>query len=180
MEPYLGQIIMVAFNYAPRGWALCNGSILSISQNQALFALLGTTYGGNGQTTFALPDLRGRLLIHPGQGPGLPTYVLGEVAGLPTTTLSVNNLPPHNHPILASSADGTQSNPGNAFPAIANVIPERGADPIGVNAYSSTANSTMASTMVGNAGGGQPFNNMPPYLAVNYIIATQGIFPSRS
>ena len=170
---------MVAFDFAPRGWARCDGQQLSIASNTALFSLLGTTYGGNGQTTFALPDLRGRLLIHPGQGPGLPNYVQGERAGTPTTLLSVNNLPPHNHPILASSAAGTQSNPGNAFPAIANLIPERGEDPIGVKAYSSTANSTMASTMVGNAGGGQPFNNMPPYLAVNYIIALQGIYPSR-
>ncbi|MCR9015318.1 phage tail protein [Aquiflexum gelatinilyticum] len=179
MTPFLGQIIMVAFNFAPRGWALCNGSILSISSNTALFALLGTTYGGDGRTTFALPDLRGRLLIHPGQGPGLPNYSQGERAGTPTTFLSVNNLPPHNHPILASSAAGTQSNPSNAFPAIANLIPERGADPIGVNTYASGANAAMAPSTVGNTGGGQPFNNMPPYLAVNYIIALQGIFPSR-
>jgi microcystin-dependent protein len=179
MEPFLGQIMMVAFNFAPRGWALCDGQLLSIQQNTALFSLLGTTYGGDGRITFGLPDLRGRIAINPGQGPGLPSYDQGESAGWPTTTLLVTNLPSHNHPIQASSANGTQSDPINAFPANANVVPERGADPIGVNAYATSANTTMAPSTVGNTGGGQPFNNMPPYLAVYHIIALQGIFPSR-
>ena len=179
MDQYLGQILMVAFDFAPRGWALCAGQLLSIQQNQALFSLLGTTYGGDGRTTFALPDLRGRMALHPGQGPGLPNYRQGERSGTPTTFLSVNNLPPHNHPINASSGEGTQSNPTGAFPANANVVAERGADPVGVDAYATSSNGTMASGMVGNSGGGQAFNNMPPYLALNYIIALQGIFPSR-
>ncbi|SMD45537.1 Microcystin-dependent protein [Aquiflexum balticum DSM 16537] len=180
MEPFVGQIIETPYNFAPLGWAFCDGSLLAISENDALFALIGTTYGGDGQTTFALPDLRGRMAIHVGQGPGLPFYSLGERAGAATTTLSVNNIPPHNHPIQASSADGTQSNPSGAFPANANVVPERGADPVGVDAYATSANGTMAPGVVGNSGGGQAFNNMPPYLAVNYIIALFGIFPSRS
>ncbi|MCR9015319.1 phage tail protein [Aquiflexum gelatinilyticum] len=177
--PYIGQIMVVGFNFAPRGWALCDGQLLPIAQNTALFSLLGTTYGGNGQTTFALPDLRGRMALHPGQGPGLPDYSLGQMAGAPSTTLLVTNLPSHNHQIQVSSADGTQSNPGNAFPANANVIPERGADPIGVNAHASNSNTTMNPSMVGNAGGGQPINNMPPYLAVYHVIALEGIYPPR-
>ena len=179
MEPFLGQIMMVGFNFAPRGWALCEGQLLSISQNQALFSLLGTIYGGDGRTTFALPDLRGRMALHPGQGPGLPPYTLGEKSGSPTNTLLVSNLPPHNHPIQASSANGTQSDPSGAFPANANVVTERGADPIGVKAYATSSNGAMAPGMVGSSGGGQPFNNMPPYLAVYHVIALQGIFPSR-
>jgi microcystin-dependent protein len=120
------------------------------------------------------------MALHPGQGPGLPLYDQGEVGGWPTTTLLVTNLPSHKHPIQASAAAGTQSNPGIAFPANANVIPERGADPIGVNAHASNSNTTMNPSMVGNAGGGQPINNMPPYLAVYHVIALEGIFPPRS
>lgn len=181
MDPFIGQIMETGFNFAPPGWAFCDGSLLPISEYDALFALIGTTYGGDGQTTFALPDLRGRSALHAGQGPGLPSNSVGQTGGAPTTTLNVNNLPPHNHTIQASSAAGTQSNPANAFPANANVIPERGADPIGVNAYASlNPNTGMNPNMVGNAGGGQPIDNMPPYLAVNYIIALFGIFPSQS
>ena len=180
MQPFIGQIVETSFNFAPQGWALCNGQLLAISEYDALFSLLGTTYGGNGQTTFALPDLRGRMALHPGQGPGLPRYVQGEVSGSPTTTLTVSNLPPHNHTIQASSAAGTQSNPANAFPANANVIPERGADPIGVKAHASNSNTAMNPGMVGVAGGGQPFNNMPPYLAVYHVISLEGIYPPRS
>ncbi|MCS4435327.1 phage tail protein [Aquiflexum gelatinilyticum] len=178
MDPFIGQIMETGFNFAPPGWAFCDGSLLPISEYDALFALIGTTYGGDGQTTFALPDLRGRSALHAGQGPGLPSNSVGQTGGAVSTTLTVSNLPPHNHTIQASSAAGTQSNPANAFPANANVIPERGADPIGVNAYASNPNTTMNPIMVGNAGGGQPFDNMPPYLAVNYIIALFGIFPS--
>jgi microcystin-dependent protein len=179
MEPFIGQIMVTGFNFAPPGWAFCNGQLLSISGYEALFALIGTTYGGDGQETFALPDLRGRTAIHAGQGPGLPSYLLGQQAGAPTTTITVNNLPPHTHPINASSAAGTQSSPGGAFPANANVVAERGADPIGVDAYATSSNGTMAPGMVGNSGGGQPFDNMPPYLAVYHLIALEGIFPSR-
>ena len=177
---YIGQIMVIGFNFAPRGWALCDGQLLPISQNTALFSLIGTTYGGDGQTTFALPDLRGRMALHAGWGPGLPPYDLGEVGGWPTTTLQLSNLPSHNHPIQASSAAGTQSNPGNAFPANANVILERGADPIGVKAHASNSNTAMNPGMVGVAGGGQPFNNMPPYLAVYHVISLEGIYPPRS
>ena len=181
MDPFVGQIMETGFNFAPPGWAFCDGSLLPISEYETLFNLIGTTYGGDGQETFALPDLRGRSALHAGQGPGLPPNSVGQSGGAISITLTVNNLPAHNHTIQASSAAGTQSNPANAFPANANVIPERGADPIGVNAYASlNPNTAMNPNMVGNAGGGQPIDNMPPYLAVNYIIALFGIFPSQS
>src|SRR2546423_3025403 len=116
-EPYLGMIIIVPYNFAPRGWAFCAGQILPIAQNTALFSLLGTTFGGNGQTTFALPDLRGRYPIGMGQGPGLSNYDLGQVGGTETVTLNVNQLPPHNHPVIATLSDATSGKPGAKFNA---------------------------------------------------------------
>ncbi len=126
MTPFVGQIMETPYNFAPLGWAFCDGQLLPISEYDTLFALIGTTYGGDGQSTFALPDLRGRTAIHPGQGSGLPAVSWGERAGAPTTTLLLGNIPSHNHPIQASSADGTQSDPSGAFPANANVVAERG------------------------------------------------------
>ena len=117
-NPLLGEIRMFGGNFAPRGWAMCNGQILSIAQNTALFSLLGTTYGGNGQTTFALPDMRGRAPIHPGQGPGLSNRDLGESAGAETITLSQAQMPVHNHPVQGSSADQTTDRPAGAVPAV--------------------------------------------------------------
>ena|SRR5688572_20065966 len=170
-EPFLGMICQVGFNFAPRGWALCNGQILSIAQNTALFSLLGTTYGGNGQTTFALPDLRGRVPIHAGQGPGLSNYDLGQVAGAEAITLTVANMPTHNH----TAALNASTQPANDTLPTGNYLADGGA-------YQSATNTTMNAGAVttGLAGGSQPTPNIQPYLCINFIIALEGIFPSRN
>jgi microcystin-dependent protein len=160
------------FNFAPKGWAMCNGQILSIAQNTALFSLLGTTYGGNGQTTFALPNLQSRVNIHFGQGPGLSAYALGQVAGSESVTLSVNNLAAHTHAFAPPCVgdDATLGLPTGKSPATS-----------GTNVYANpTGNATMAPGNTGLAGGSQPFAILPPYLAINWCIALQGIFPSRN
>jgi len=165
-EPFIGSVILFAGNFAPRGWAFCDGQLLAISQNTALFSILGTTYGGNGVTTFALPDLRGRSPIGPRQGPGLSNHDLGETGGVETVTLNVNELPAHQHLQPASDAEQDTNRPGNAVPA-------RG----GVYAGSGDG-TTLDPTSI--AGGNQPHQNRPPYLGLNYIIALEGIFPSRN
>jgi microcystin-dependent protein len=170
-EGFIGEIRMFAGNFAPRNWAFCDGQILSIAQNTALFSLLGTTYGGNGQTTFALPDLRGRVAIHPGSGPGLTPRVQGEVGGTETNTLTVAQLPAHNHTVNASTADGDQNVPTNNLPGNTKALDKE---------YVSTAaNTTMNPSMIGVTGQGQPVNNVQPYGTVNYIICLYGIYPSR-
>jgi microcystin-dependent protein len=166
MEPFLGEIRLVPFNFAPRGWAICAGQLLPISQNQALFALLGTTYGGNGQTTFALPDLRGRVPIGAGQPSAGSSYPLGATGGEETVALTTRQLPQHAHPIHASSAAATTKNPTTAFLA-------------GGGAYGAQRNVRMNAAMIGRTGGGEGHENRQPYLALNYIIALQGIFPSQ-
>lgn len=166
--PYIGEIKMVAFNFAPNGWAKCEGQLLPISQNQALFALLGTTYGGNGTTNFALPDLRGRVPVGTGQGPGLTPRAIGETGGSENNTLVTSNLPPHNHAILAETGLGTTSVPTGAFLANTGSVDRE---------YATTNNTTMGST--GVTGSAAPVNNMQPYLSVTYIIALQGIFPTQ-
>lgn len=170
-EPFLGMIATFGFNFAPRGWAFCSGQILPIAQNTALFSLLGTTYGGNGQTTFALPDLRGRRAIHFGQGPGLSNYDLGQVSGTETATLTVNQMPPHTHSFAPLSANFT-----------ADAGKPNGNVPASVSSYTSPANinGAMAPGNTGPAGGGQPFSILDPYLALNFCIALEGIFPSRN
>ena len=169
-EPFIGELRLFPYNFAPRGWAFCNGQILSIAQNTALFSLLGTTYGGNGQTTFALPDLRGRVPISSGQGPGLANYVLGQQAGAETVTLTVNNMPSHNHAVQASTEDATSSQPGGKIPAA-----------VGAGAYGGpAADTTMAGNMIGIAGNSQPVSIVQPYLTLNWCIALEGIFPSRN
>ncbi len=171
-EPFLGQIILVGFNFAPRGYAFCQGQILSIAQNTALFSLLGTTYGGNGTTTFALPDLRGRVPNGQGQGPGLSNYTLGEVGGAETVTLVSTQMPAHTHLLNCYTEDGNQGN------ANGNVLASTGAAP---PPYSNVApNSLMAPASIAAAGGSQPHENRSPYLTLNYCIALQGIFPSRN
>jgi microcystin-dependent protein len=171
-EPFLGEIRMGGWNFAPQGWALCNGQLLSISQNTALFSLLGTTYGGNGQTTFALPDLRGRVPVHFGQGPGLSNYDQGQVGGTESVTLTPNQMPVHNHHVNSYDNQGSSGTPTGNFPA---------ADGTGFTAdWNDTSSTQMAPGMLTNSGGGQPHSNIQPFLTVNFVIALQGIFPSRN
>ena len=177
MEGYIAQIIMFAGNFAPKFWAFCAGQILSISQNTALFSLLGTMYGGNGQTTFALPDLRGRVPVGTGQGPGLPNINLGEVSGTPTTTLNVNQMPSHNHTALTSVAVSSANTTSEE--AAGNILANQAQNfyaPVG------TANGSLGgvTTTVSLNGGNQPVNIMQPYLGMNYVICLQGIYPSRN
>ena len=169
-EPFIGQIVMFAGNFAPRSWALCDGQLLSISQNSALFSILGTTYGGDGRTTFGLPDLRGRVPMHPGNGPGLSPRNLGQKSGVENVTLNVNQIPVHNHALPASSGFGNAKGPSGNVPAMADD---------GERNYSSgTPNANMDPST--NAGGGQSHTNVQPFQCVNFIIALQGVFPSRN
>lgn len=169
-EPFLGQISIVGFNFAPRGWAQCNGQLISIAQNTALFALLGTTYGGNGQTTYALPDLRGRAPMAFGDGAGLTSRSLGEPSGQETVTLIGAQLPMHTHLLDANSARADRANAaGAALGAAADAT------------YATTAPaSTLAPNAVTQTGGSQPHNNMQPYLTLNIVIALEGFFPARN
>ncbi len=177
-EPFLGQIILFGGNFAIRGWAMCNGQILSIAQNSALFSLLGTTYGGNGQTTFALPDLRGRVPIHFGQGPGLSNYSLGQLSGVENMTLTQNQMPAHNHVIRTNSNNGNNNSGENNFLAVPVLS---GATPTAVNAFRDSQDGTLMNAQsLSTAGGSQPFPILQPYLALNYLIALEGIFPSRN
>ena len=170
-QPYLGEIRLFPYNFAPRSWAFCNGQIMAISQMTALFSLLGTTYGGNGQTTFALPDLRGRRAISSGQGPGLQFYDLGQVSGVETVTLIQTEMPQHTHSVLASTSDSSSKNPSQ------NIL---GGTASPVYAAVATANATLAPQTIGMAGGSQPHENRAPYLTLNYCIAMEGIYPSRN
>jgi microcystin-dependent protein len=175
-EPFLGQVAIFPFSFAPQGWAKCEGQLLPISQNQALFSLLGTTYGGDGETTFGLPDLRGRVVIGHGSGPGLPSYSLGQKGGITNTVLSIPNLPVHSHTasgtIQASSEDGEETSPvGNVPGMTAGVYNED------VNALMKTGGVNVT---VNNAGSGQQFTNMQPYAAIGYYIALQGVYPSQN
>jgi len=164
-EPFLGEIKVVSFNFPPRGWAFCNGQLMPINQNQALFSILGTTYGGDGRVTFGLPNLQGRVPVHVGNG-----IVLGQMGGEAAHTLTTNELPAHTHTPAAVSTNAVTTSPsGNLWAAAA-------ANPFSTGA----ANSTMAPGSVTNAGGSQPHNNEPPYLVLNFVIALQGIFPSQS
>lgn len=171
-EPMIGEIKMFGGNFAPRGWAMCDGQLLSVSQNTALFSLLGTTYGGDGRTTFGLPDLRGRVPIHAGNGPGLSPRRLGEKSGAETNVLSLANLPSHSHTINAVMEDGNQSLPTGNLPAGTKLLDTEYSDTSG--------NTTMNAAMVNNTGNSQAVNNMQPYQAVNYIIALVGVYPSRN
>lgn len=170
-EPFLGEIKMFAGNFAPRGWALCNGQLLPINQNSALFSLLGTTYGGDGETTFGLPDLRGRVPVHAGQGPGLSNYAQGQKGGQETVTLTVPNLPPHNHTINANNTIGNSNDPTGKLPAQTGLFD---------NEYSTQpANAQLSGSAVNNTGSGTAIEIRQPYNTVNFIIALVGIYPSR-
>jgi microcystin-dependent protein len=179
MEPFLGEIRMVGWNFAANGWAFCNGQLMSISQNAALFSLLGTTYGGDGIQTFALPNLQGRVPIHQGNGAGLSPYVIGSTGGNESVTLLSTQIPAHNHLMGVSNQAGTAADPTNAILAQGNSGSARA--PVPVSDYVSTAaTGNLAATAISATGGSQPHSNIQPYLCVNFIIALQGVFPSRS
>jgi microcystin-dependent protein len=177
-EPFLGEIQIVGFNFPPKGWAQCDGQLLSIAQNNALFALLGTTFGGDGRTTFGLPDLRGRTPINSGDnsaGPGLPAYPQGQKGGAETVTLTTAQIPSHTHTARASDTEADSSDPAGHI--LAEVPSAFG----GAFLYHDAANlGTLHSGSITNTGGSQPHNNMQPYQVVNFIIALTGIFPSRN
>ena len=172
---YLGQIRIFAGNFPPKGHAFCNGQLLAINQNQALFSILGTTYGGNGIQTFALPNLQGTAVLHPGQGPGLSSYVLGQTAGAENVALTTSTMPAHTHPVACNTALGTSPSPSGALWAQGPSTSGRGSQ-----FSTGTPSGTMASGAVSNTGAGQPHTNIQPVLILNYIIALQGIFPSRN
>jgi len=183
MDEYLAIIKLFAGNFAPRTFAYCTGQILSISTNSALFSLLGTTYGGNGQTTFALPDLRGRVPLGAmGPGPGLSNYVLGQMSGTETVTLLTTEIPQHNHYFVASSAAGTTNTPTST--SVLGTPPNVGsgpnAAPINVYVEAGGPSVPLSPTAISPAGGSQPHANMQPYTALNYVITTEGVFPSRN
>ncbi len=180
MEPFIGQIMMVGFSFAPRGWAFCAGQLLPINSNQALFSLLGTQYGGDGRTTFGLPDLRGRCAMGMGNGPALTPRTQGERIGQETVNLNQNEIPSHTHQLMGNNAEGNTNDPTNSTLAKDNVTVERGSPAIPVNGYSNGAANVSMGTSISNTGGSQAHNNMQPSLGMNYIIALQGIFPSRS
>lgn len=169
-EPFVGEIKMFGGNFAPRGFAFCNGQILSISQNEALFSLFGTIYGGDGRTTYGLPELRGRLPIHKGSGVGLPVFSLGSKGGSETEAISLNEMPAHGHTPRVSSAAAGSPVPVGGVPAAAPV-----------NAFSAAAPDTdLAPAIDETTGGGAPHNNVMPFLCVNFIVALAGIYPSRA
>ncbi len=168
MEPFIGMIQLFGFDWAPNGWARCDGQLLSISANTALFSLLGTTYGGDGRTTFGLPDLRGRAPVHDGQGPGLTNRVVGEVYGQESVTLTAGQLPSHTHGVQGSATAASKS-PAGAVPA----YNDQGA------AFGAPDGTAMAPNMTQPTGSSQPIETIPPVLAMNYCIAVEGIYPSR-
>jgi microcystin-dependent protein len=171
MEPFVGEIMIFAGNFAPRGWALCDGQLLAVSQNEALFSLLGTTYGGDGRTTFGLPDLRSRIPMNAGQGPGLTNRPLGQKSGAERVTLTINQLPAHSHALRADEATGKKSSPtGNvlAYDRRDTQYSDQGPDV------------DMSAAAIQAAGGGQAHDNTPPFLSVNYCIALVGYYPSRN
>lgn len=168
-EPFIGEIRMFGGNFAPRGWELCNGQLLSIAANTALFSILGTTYGGDGRTTFGLPNLQGRVPMHWGNGPGLSMRVPGETGGAETVTLVATQIPAHSHALVAGTGTPTTADPAGA------VLPT-GSSRIYAPAGGAAA---MAAASIGNTGGSQPHTNMQPYQTVTFIIALEGIYPSR-
>ena len=178
-NPFIGQITLFPYNFAPRGWAFCAGQVLPINQNTALFSLLGTTYGGNGTTTFQLPDLRGRAPIAQGQGPGLSNYSMGGVQGAETVTLTTATTPAHSHGFPAFAVAATTNAPNGALPAEGQ-SGGRGGGP--VNTYTATGStvSLAAGQVAAATGGGAPHNNLQPYLTANWCIALQGVFPARN
>jgi len=171
MDPFVAEIRIFPFNFAPKGWAFCDGQILPLSQNTALFSLLGTTYGGDGKSNFALPNMQGNAPMHPGQGPGLSLHDLGETGGSDTVSLLESEIPSHSHGLTASASDG--NNTGAAAQLFAQGV--------GISMWSvGTATTPMADSALAPAGGDQPHNNMQPYLTLNFCIALQGVYPPRT
>ncbi len=180
-EGMIGEIRLFAGNFAPRGWAFCDGTLMSIAEYNAVFAILGTTYGGNGTTNFALPDLRGRAAAGVGKGPGLSEWDLGEVQGTMTNTMTTLTMPMHNHLMAANNTDGagTANTPGNNYAGTGPVDRSTGS-PVNTRYATTSDGSTMAPASLGTTGGGIPYNNMQPSLGLNYVICLEGIFPSRN
>lgn len=172
-EPFIAEIRIFAGNFAPRSWAFCNGQLLPISQNTALFSLIGTTYGGDGRTTTGLPNLQGRAPMHPGRGPGLTPRSLGQKGGTETETLTEAQIPSHNHSLQSSTSPGTTNSPA------ASSLLSRSAGGAAYDSNDNLSNSLNEDTLI-NTGGGNSHNNMQPFLTVNFIIALQGLYPSRN
>lgn len=171
-DPFIGNVILFGGTFAPVGWATCDGSLLAIAENDALFSLIGTTYGGDGQTTFALPDLRSRIPIHQGQGPGLSTYIMGQQAGVETVTLLPGQIPAHSHPVLGNSGTAGSQDPTNNFLGTQSTLQEY--------IPGASANSVMNAAAISFTTGGQPHDNIMPSIALNYIIALEGIYPQQN
>jgi microcystin-dependent protein len=173
MDPFVAEIRIFPFNFAPKGWAFCDGQILPISQNTALFSLLGTTYGGDGKSNFALPNMQGNAPMHPGQGPGLSLHDLGETGGSETVSLLESEIPSHAHALMANSSNGTKTVPtANSLARVTGATPYL--PPTGATL------APMSDNAVAPAGGDQPHNNMQPYLTLNFCLALQGVFPPRT
>lgn len=178
MEGTIGSIQLFAGNFAPRGWQFCAGQIMSISQNTALFSILGTTYGGNGTTTFQLPDLRSRVPVGAGQGNGLSSWQLGQLQGTETVSLNTNEMPPHNHNVQVSSGAADSATANGNYLAVANA--NVGGDPVTVNTYNGTPSAMLGGNSISITGQGQAHQNIQPSLGLNYIICVEGIYPSRN
>lgn len=171
MDPFVAEIRIFPFTFAPKGWAFCDGQILPLSQNTALFSLLGTTYGGDGKSNFALPNMQGNAPMHPGQGPGLSLHDLGETGGSETVSLLESEIPSHSHGMVVSSQLGLENQPTGQLFAMGD----------GINLYGpANALTSMADSALAPAGGDQPHNNMQPYLTLNFCIALQGVYPPRT
>ena len=170
-QPYIGEIRMFAGSFAPVGWAFCAGQLMPISENDALFTLIGTTYGGDGQSTFGLPDLQGRIPVHQGQGQGTSMYTVGETGGVETVTLTTQQMPTHNHAFMASKAGGAAATPQDNIPA---------SPPVAKLYRAGTPSDPFPNTLVQPTFGNQPHDNMMPYIAINYIISLFGLFPSQT
>jgi microcystin-dependent protein len=171
-DPFVAEVRIFPFNFAPMGWALCDGQLLPLSQNTALFSLLGTTYGGNGKSNFALPDFQGNAPMHPGQGPGLSLHDLGEIGGSDTVTLLESEIPSHQHALRADAIDQADTNTPNPNASYAQSA--------GGTLYQTTSNSHLSPNALAPSGGDLPHNNLQPYLTLNFNIALQGVFPPRT